>query len=1483
MTNMILFSISVIVIIAVGYFLYKLRPVVVDERRTRGFYPMSVIGIAWLTVAAVEYLAAPQHLAYIYVIKTFFVIAATYMAFWFGLNFMESKYLKSRAVKVYLIAAPSLDILMMITSPLHRLYFVNFDRLTGPGNTPETGGLYWLHFLLIIIGVIYFYLQLYRYIKANYSSYPLLIATGIGTLSPVLLRVAFIIETPGFKYDLSPIAYIVVYTLFIYVAYAANIRNFNSTYFRNTMAKITKSPTLYGGVFEEAAVMIAKEGCEALNVQCIVIWEFSENLKQLKRSIAYDTVTRKIADQTRMNLSNSSEYVDLIMSEQVFVVNDISIPNALSGSLRDYNPSLCAYMDAPVRVSGELYGIIRVEQHRCEAYPERREWTSKEQNLVASLASFMTVALENVGRKRLEAAVDEANKLLLAVNQAAAMLLTTKDDEDVESNIHSCMELVGQACKVDRVNIWKYEYINDILHYVCFLSWSKSGEDDTLMEGYKRAYNEGPQWNKLLAAGTCISGPIYKLPQEDYEFIKKFGLKSIVMIPLFFDKQFWGFFSIDENQIEREFSEEELSILQSFCLMMASVLHRREIIEKRTQEAKLLTARKYEYAGMLRNSLAEITKSPTISTGNLEAAASVITEAACDALSASQVGFRMLTSDGDTLESFVVFNSSEGFNNNHEMYDLKQRPEYSNQLKSERLIVMNTFEEIKKLIINIPEENTKMCAILDAPIFIDGKAVGVFCIEQMVSENYHDGREWSTDEQNYASSLADLMALAITGHERQKARDEAELASQAKSIFLAKMSHEIRTPMNAILGMAELALREKMTDALREHVLTVKQAGANLLSLINDILDFSKIESGSMQIQPLEYSLSSLINDVISIIRTRAFDSQIRLAVNIDCNIPDALIGDELRIRQVLINILGNAVKFTEKGYVLFAISGKIADESKVNLTVKIKDSGRGIKDEDIEKLFDDYYQPEDEFKRETEGTGLGLAISRNIIIAMDGNITVESEYGKGSTFTVLLPQKISKPDKIAVVENPGDKTVLLFERRSIYTDSITEALENLGVSYGLASSEDEFFALLQKKFSFIFVSHALFEENREKILGSCSGSQIALLTEYGESTRSGNQTALILPAHSISIAGILNRKPDAYSYGSGGKNIIRFTAPEANVLVTDDISTNLKVVNGLLAPYHMHVDLRTNGYEAIDAIKAKRYDIVFMDHRMPGIDGVETTRQIRELAEEDPYYADLPIVALTANAVSGMKEMFLQNGFDEFMSKPIDIVELGNVLEKYIPKEKQTGFIKEETSRDKVSPPIIIKGINVDEGIMLTGGTLEYYLETLATFFSDGFDRKNKIIECLDTNDLSLYTTNIHALKSACANIGAGRVSKAAYALELAAIKEDMEFIKKNNDSFLNELELLLNNIGDVMKSLGQDKKSGGEEIEKEEFIKLLAQLKTALLNFDIEIINRSVDILSRLALDVEVKETVRGISRHILMGDYTEAVVLIESIIGE
>ena len=518
----------------------------------------------------------------------------------------------------------------------------------------------------------------------------------------------------------------------------------------------------------------------------------------------------------------------------------------------------------------------------------------------------------------------------------------------------------------------------------------------------------------------------------------------------------------------------------------------------------------------------------------------------------------------------------------------------------------------------------------------------------------------------------------------ETALHEAIEASKVKSEFLAKMSHEIRTPMNAIIGMTELVLREDASNTVHEYATTIKQAGANLLSIINDILDFSKIETGNMQILPLSYSLSSLINDVINIIRMRVSDTVLQFVVNLDSNLPNALIGDEVRIRQALINILGNAVKYTESGHISLTVKGESVDDKTLDLIMLVEDTGSGIKQEDLAYLFDEYHQIRSGTVDGVDGVGLGLAITLGIVEAMDGDISVESEFGKGSAFTLRIPQEIDSHEKLAVVESPLVKSALILENRDVCADSLLYTIKNLGVQCEIASDIAVFQELTEEKaYSFAFISHAVFDSNKAKIIELCSNTQIVLLSEFGESTPVGNWINITMPVHAISVANIFNGVTDGTTFLKTEEHTTNFTAPNASVLVVDDISTNLKVVNGLLLPYKMKVDLRISGREAIEAIKSKRYDVVFMDHRMPDMDGVETTEYIRVLDDNDPYYKELPIIALTANAVSGMKEMFIKSGFNDFMSKPIDTVVLNSVLEKWIPKEKQQQEYNESDTSD--------------------------------------------------------------------------------------------------------------------------------------------------------------------------------------------------------
>jgi len=558
------------------------------------------------------------------------------------------------------------------------------------------------------------------------------------------------------------------------------------------------------------------------------------------------------------------------------------------------------------------------------------------------------------------------------------------------------------------------------------------------------------------------------------------------------------------------------------------------------------------------------------------------------------------------------------------------------------------------------------------PIFIGGVSWGFALFDDCFNERVFDDKATET-MRSAAYLIANTIMLKEMENKLESAMHGAIEANNAKSEFLAKMSHEIRTPMNAIIGLTELILREDTSNPVQENAATIKQASVNLLSIINDLLDFSKIEAGNMKIIPVSYSLSVLINDVISIIRMKIPDSNVLFTVNLDRSLPRALIGDDVRIRQVLINILVNAVKYTDSGHISLTVKGEFTDKQNINMFMSVEDTGSGIKQEDLDSLFTEYFQSGSGSIEKLDGVGLGLAITRGIVEAMDGDIFVESEYGKGSTFTVKVPQRVNSPEKLAVVDRPKEKSAIILEQREVYADSLFSTVYQLGVRCELTSSVEVFNGMMTAgSYNFAFISSGLFFDNRDALLEVCADTKIVLLSEFGESVPEGVWLNLSMPVHTVIIANVFNGITDPDAIIKTDEILVSFTAPDARVLVVDDVSYNLRVAQGLLRPYKMSVDLRISGPEAIDAVKAKRYDLVFMDHRMPGMDGVETTERIRALGDSDSYFNKLPIIALTADAVSGMRDMFMQSGFDDFLSKPIDTVVLNSVLEKWIPKDMQ-------------------------------------------------------------------------------------------------------------------------------------------------------------------------------------------------------------------
>jgi signal transduction histidine kinase/CheY-like chemotaxis protein len=528
-----------------------------------------------------------------------------------------------------------------------------------------------------------------------------------------------------------------------------------------------------------------------------------------------------------------------------------------------------------------------------------------------------------------------------------------------------------------------------------------------------------------------------------------------------------------------------------------------------------------------------------------------------------------------------------------------------------------------------------------------------------------------------------------------ESRQSAEAATRSKSEFLAAMSHEIRTPMNAIIGITQIQLqKESLPDDYATALEKIYSSGNNLLGIINDILDMSKIETGKMELNPSEYDMPSLINDAVQLNVVRIGSNPIDFKLELDENLPSRLYGDELRLKQILNNLLSNAIKYTEKGIVRLSVDHSPRGE-EIMLRFVVEDTGQGMKSEDKERLFSEYQRFNAEANRTKEGTGLGLNITRKLVEMMNGSIGVESEYGKGSTFTVTVKQK--------AVECP--------------------------------------------------------------VIGAELAGRLRNFTFTGD-----RQIAKL--------------------------QIIRENMPYGSVLVVDDVETNLYVSEGLLSPYKLKIETANSGFIAIEKVKnGSTYDIIFMDHMMPKMDGIETTEKLREMGYKGV------IVALTANALVGNDEMFARRGFDGFISKPIDVRHLNAILNKFIrdrhPEEAQ------KCKQSAASMP----AASMPAADAPTELTDERRAKLLKVFCRDAEKAVVTLRETApqgDGGDIKLFTTTAHAMKSALANVGETEKSQAAAALEKAGLSGDTDFIAANTENFIQTLESLVRKLSPAQTAVG-------------------------------------------------------------------------------
>ena len=685
----------------------------------------------------------------------------------------------------------------------------------------------------------------------------------------------------------------------------------------------------------------------------------------------------------------------------------------------------------------------------------------------------------------------------------------------------------------------------------------------------------------------------------------------------------------------------------------------------------------------------------------------------------------------------------------------------------------------------------EILSLLLVPIFIQNNFWGLIGFDDCHSE-----RKFTVVEENVLR-LCGFMVMVLTDTVKDEMsmklltqKEDAEASSMIKSTFLANMSHEIRTPINAILGMAELITNENTSDIVHSYSDDILNACRGLLSIINDILDISKIEAGKLIIMPMKYSTTSLLMDVITIIKMRLENKKIDFIVNIDANVPRELIGDELRIKQVLINILNNAVKFTKEGQITLTVKHKIVNDI-CKLIICIEDTGIGIKQKDIGKIFGKFQQVDTRKNRELEGSGLGLPISKQLVEMMQGSIDVKSDYGVGSTFVITLDQVVSDIKPLAEIDSHVNKKVLICENREPYLNSICFAFDSLGYSYHICSDSYKMEALLDDfDFDYMFVSSLCLDKIQSFILGKQPNAVIVALSGSCNSHYSNKILSISMPIHCMQIANILNGDYDNRNTRLNDSYVSNFTTPDARILVVDDNPVNLKVACGLLRRYEIDADTATNGRQAIEKVQEKDYDIVFMDHMMPEIDGIDATEEIRALGGK---YEDIIIIALTANAVGNVRELYISAGMNDFLPKPIERKELNSILQKWVTADKQIMAVEEDDSK---AIAIEIPDLNVRKGLLNTGDNIEEYRKLLEAFVNEKENKSRSLVNFYVAEDFQNFTIYINSLKCSATNIGADNISALASELESASNSDDKSYIEANLGAFMGTLAVLVDNI---------------------------------------------------------------------------------------
>lgn len=762
----------------------------------------------------------------------------------------------------------------------------------------------------------------------------------------------------------------------------------------------------------------------------------------------------------------------------------------------------------------------------------------------------------------------------------------------------------------------------------------------------------------------------------------------------------------------------------------------------------------------------------------------------------------------------------------------------------------------------------------------------------------------------FLSVCAVSIVIWIIQRNRQEASEllmenirELEIAERSKDDFLVNVSHEIRTPINAVCGMSEAILQEDLPPEVRRDIVDIQTAGRNLLSTVSNILDFSELETGKLELAEESYNITSTITDIINMAMTLDNGRHLELIVDCDAGLPSNLLGDEQKFRRIVMNLIGNAFKFTKEGGVILRIKSR-KEEYGINLQVSVRDSGIGIERADMEKIFTSFSQVNSKRNREQGGVGLGLAITQSLVRSMGGFMTVESEPGTGSEFQFTIPQKVLDETPIVSIRDKNnlfaacyinldkyDYTVV----REGYENCIQHMVSQFGFPFRACRNLPELKRRMEREaYTHIFIGWEEYTEDRGFFDKLCTERTVVLLLDYDQELLvPGNMLRVYKPFTVLSIAAVFNGQKVLYGEDQRSGLHNKFIAPQANVLVVDDNAMNLKVMTRLLLPYQLKVTMASSGQEALEKLNTPNFVCVFLDHMMPEMDGVETLHKIRQ--KPGMYYQSLPVIAFTANAIGGAREMFMSEGFSDFIAKPIELSVLDRILRRYIPTQMQIPVEEGETvktaqaesdagetaavnpeskktaGKDKLH--LAKAGVDIEQALAYCGDE-EGFREIIAIFHAEGEKRRDNLARYFKQQDWKNYVICVHALKGNAKGIGAGELSEMAKELEMAGKENRIEYILEHHEAMMESHDRLLEALDGNVYIYPEEKKQEPPQATvpsaptEDSFLQnLIAQIAEKLSAFESEGLTELLDQLAECSHDgasmARLADELRGLTR--------------------